>query len=97
MEIKDKMNSEISKLKAQSLAGSLTSNGSAINTEAGRDAVVRIADVGPSTPTYSLVVTSNIKLKCVNDCNVSCSSTTYLFKVNNAQVHNNMSVTLLLG
>jgi hypothetical protein len=50
MEINDKMNSEISKLKDQSLAGSLTSNGSAINAEVGRDTEVRIVDVGPITP-----------------------------------------------
>jgi hypothetical protein len=41
------MNSEISKLNAQSLAGSLSSNGSAINAEVCRDTEVRIADVGP--------------------------------------------------
>jgi len=51
MEFNDKMISEISKLKAQILAGSLTSNGSAIVAEVGRDTAARIADVGPITPT----------------------------------------------
>jgi hypothetical protein len=53
MEINDKMNSEILRLKAQILAGSLTSNGSAIVAEVGRDTVARIADIGPNTPTYT--------------------------------------------
>jgi hypothetical protein len=51
MEFSDKINSEISKLEAQILAGSLTSNGSAIAAEVGRDTAGRIADVGPNTHT----------------------------------------------
>ena len=50
MELQDKLNSEISILKAWIIAGSVTSNRSAIVAEVGQTTEARIADGSPTTP-----------------------------------------------
>jgi hypothetical protein len=90
VEINDKINSEISNLKAQIAEGSIVSNRSVIVAEVGQTTQAKIADIDPTTPTHTGV--EQHSTQCVSDCNDSCINTTHLLSVNGVQSHANVNV-----
>lgn len=85
VELNDKMKSEISNLRAQNSAGSTTSNRTATVAEIGKDDKARIADLSPTTTTYTLVSCNIVHTAYATV--VSCPNTTHLFNVNSVQGH----------
>jgi hypothetical protein len=90
VELNSNINSEISNLKFQISTDSITSNQPTIFAKVGQATEATIADVGPTTPTYTGVEKHNTQ--CVSNCNVSYNNTTHLFNVNNVQGHANVRV-----
>jgi hypothetical protein len=90
LELNDKINSEISNLKAQIAESSKISNRSTIVAEVGHATEARIAEIGPNTPTCTGV--EKHSTQCVRDFNVSCNNTSRLLNVNSVQYHANLGV-----
>ena len=90
VELNNKINSEISKLKAQIAEGSIISNRSAVVAEVDQATEARIADIGPTTNTS--IGVEQQSTQCVSDCNVSCTNTTQLLNVNSVEGHAKVNV-----
>jgi hypothetical protein len=90
VEFNDKMNSEISNLKTQIAEGSIINNWSAVVAEVDQATEARIADIDPTTTTFTGI--EQHSTQCVSDCNVSCTNTTHLLNVNSVQIRANVSV-----